>query len=213
MKIHTNIANTVMRKSMCYDYNIKLFPKVVMEVVYWIVDWCDKENPQTEEEKMVSQYGAELLIENFSKIFLLLLMGFTLEKGYESVVFLSVFSILRTQAGGFHCKTGWGCTLCMIGVWGIGIFGAEMVEIPLIMVCAIFIISVCVILWKAPKTINRVCYTLEDIKCKKVNSIMILSLSFVVSILCYSLRTLIMFAVALEVITLLPKNIFHLRRK
>lgn len=183
-----------------------------MEVIEKLVAWCDKENPQSNEENMVIQYGAELLIENCLKIGLLLIMGFVLGKGYESVVFLSVFCSLRTQAGGFHAKTGGGCMLCMLVVWGVGVFGAEMVEMSQIWVCIIFIIAACIIICEVPKTINRDCYTLKDIKYKKLNSIIILSLSTIVSMFCYTLQTLIMLAVALEVLTLLPENIFHLRR-
>lgn len=178
-----------------------------------LVAWCDKENPQTKEENMVTQYGAELLVENCFKICLLLVLGSVLHKGYETMIFLSVFCSLRTQAGGYHAKTGWGCMLCMVAVWGIGIFGAEMVKMSRIWVCVIFIIAVCIIICEVPKTINKDCYTQESINHKKINAIIILGLSTLISMLCYTKRTLIMCAVALEVMTLLPKNIFHIRRK
>lgn len=213
MKKHANIKKTFIRKNICYDCGIKIFPKVVMEMVEKLVAWCDRENPQSNEENMVIQYGAELLVENCFKIGLLIIMGFVLEKGYESIIFLSVFCGLRTQAGGFHAKTGWGCMLCMLVVWGIGIFGATMVEMSQIGVCVIFIIATCIIICEAPKTINRDCYTQEGINQKKINAIIILGFSTMISVLCYTKRSLIMCAVALEVITLLPENIFLLRRK
>lgn len=212
-KKHANIQKTFISKNICYDYGMKIFPKVVMEVVEKLVAWCDKENPQSKEENMVIQYGAELLVENSVKIILLLIFGFVLGKGYESIIFLFVFCGLRTQAGGYHAKTGWGCTFCMIGVWAIGIFCAEIIDMSLIWVCVIFIISFCIIIWKVPETVNRDCYHKENIKCKKNNAIMILGWSTIISTFCHTIRNLIMCAVVMEVITLLPNNIINLRRK
>lgn len=103
MKKHANIEKTFIRKNICYDCDMKIFAKVVMRMVEKLVAWCDKENPQTKEENMVTQYGAELLVGNCFKICLLLMLGFVLHKGYETMIFLSVFCSLRTQAGSGIC--------------------------------------------------------------------------------------------------------------
>lgn len=54
-----------------------------------LLEWCDKENPQNENENMVIRYGAELLVDNGLKILLLITLGFLIGKGAESVVFFT----------------------------------------------------------------------------------------------------------------------------
>lgn len=94
--------------------------RVVMDLLDKFVAWLSEKNPQTESENMVIRYGVELLLENILKILLLLGAGLLWGKGLETIIYLSVFCSIRTQAGGYHAKTGWGCCLCMLLVWMIG---------------------------------------------------------------------------------------------
>lgn len=168
-----------------------------------MVTWCNKENPQSECENLVISYGAELLIENGLKIAMLLVAGIVIGKGYESIIFLVVFCGLRTQAGGFHAKTGWGCGLCMIFVWAIGVLSSMVINLSVFGIVVLSIILIPIMIWKVPMTVNRDCYTAEVIKKKKINSLIILLVCAVVSIFFNEMGTGIMCAVTLEVITLL----------
>lgn len=168
-----------------------------------VVTWCNKENPQSEHENLVICYGAELLIENFLKIAMLLVAGTIIGKGYESIMFMVVFCGLRTQAGGFHAKTGWGCGLCMSLVWAMGILSSLVINISVFGIAVLSIVSIPIIIWKVPMTVNRDCYTAEVIKKKKLYSLIILFICAVISSLFAEGRTVIMCAVTLEVITLL----------
>ena len=47
------------------------------------VAWCGKISPTTEGEQLMIQYGAELLAENAARMSLLLLISFSLGKGWE----------------------------------------------------------------------------------------------------------------------------------
>lgn len=170
-----------------------------------LLEWCDQENPQNENENMVIRYGAELLVDNGLKILLLITLGFLLGKGAESVVFLLVFCSLRSQAGGFHAKTGWGCGLCMVLVWIIGILAAEQIGLSLMGVFALVFFMMPIIIWKAPKTINRHCYTSKEIRKAKIYALIILYACVTMAVMYVEWRSLIMCAVTLEVITLLPK--------
>lgn len=167
--------------------------------------WCNQANPQPDDENMIIRYGAELLIDNVLKIIVLLVLGFMLGKGLESVVFLLVFCSLRLKAGGFHAKTGWGCTLCMVLVWTSGILVAEQIRVSLVGVLALVFFMIPIIIWKVPKTINRHCYTLKEIIKAKIYAILILFICVVIAFISLEWRSLIMCAVTLEVMTLLPE--------
>lgn len=169
------------------------------------VAWLSEKNPQTESENMVIRYGVELLLENILKILLLLGAGLLWGKGLETIIYLSVFCSIRTQAGGYHAKTGWGCCLCMLLVWMIGMVTFEIIEVSLLEIFILFIFAVIIILWKVPKTVNRDCYTLLEQKEKKKNAVVLLYISIIVAICCKEWRTLVTCAVALEIITLLPE--------
>ena len=166
--------------------------------------WCDQVNPQSENENMVIRYGAELLFENCLKLLILLAIGFVIGKGYETVVFLTVFCGLRMQAGGFHAKTGRGCFLCMLIVWSVGMLCAENLDFSFLQILFLAFGFILIIIWQAPKTINRHCYTIETLKRKKIYSIVIVVVCIVISITYRDWSTLIMIALTLEVLTLLP---------
>ena len=73
-----------------------------------IVKWCNAVNPQSEKEDTIIRYGAELLIDNLLRVFIILLLGILLGKGYETAVILLMFCGIRSQAGGIHAKMSLG---------------------------------------------------------------------------------------------------------
>lgn len=169
------------------------------------LDWCNQVNPQSESENMMIRYGAELLVDNALKIIFLLVLGFVLGKGLESAVFLLAFCSLRFKAGGYHAKTGWGCALCMLIVWTIGLLAAEQISMSIEGVLILTFFMIPIIIWKAPKTINRDCYTVKEIIKAKDFAVVILLACIFMAVMYIELRSLIMCAVTLEVMTLLPE--------
>lgn len=172
------------------------------------VRWCNQVNPQSESENMVICYGAKLLFENCLKLLVLFVIGFAIGKGYETIIFLVVFCGLRTQAGGYHAKTGTGCALCMLAVWLIGMLCNEILYFSFFQILFLVFCFITIIILEAPKTINRHCYSTRVIKQKKIYSVIIVGMCAVIAIEYHDWRTLIMVALILEVFTLLPiKNI------
>lgn len=77
----------------------------------WIVDRIQKNG-------LVLSKDAEIYIFGFQTIFLkmlhvatMLLVGFSFHKMKETILFMIVYSLIRTYAGGFHAKTKKGCYL------------------------------------------------------------------------------------------------------
>ncbi|MDO5557596.1 MAG: accessory gene regulator B family protein [Clostridia bacterium] len=71
-----------------------------------------KEMPEMDDEKAeIIQYGLEMIVGEFPKIFLIFIIGYLL--GIGNLTLISFFSILpyRTFSGGFHLKTHIGCII------------------------------------------------------------------------------------------------------
>lgn len=178
----------------------------ISRIAVGFCDWLNKISPKNQEENKVIQYGMELLLDNIIKLFVILLIGVVLGKGFETLVVLSAFCGLRLQAGGIHAKTGLGCGLSMMLVWALSILGDVFFEINVLLLPFIYIVSVIIIVCCVPRTINIEHFSSQDKLIKKIHSIIALTLMMGIAFLIPTLRGLIIYPVILEVLTLLPKN-------
>ncbi len=106
------------------------------KIANWLLSHSDGKNYNVD----ILIYGLEVIGATWGKTLFFLLLG--LCSGYltETVVVLLVFSGLRSQAGGRHCKTSWGCSLTMISIiYGSILFG-KLVKLPdfLMVICFAF---------------------------------------------------------------------------
>lgn len=146
-----------------------------------IVKWCNNISPRSEKENMVIRYGAELLIDNSIRLLMVLLAGCLIGKGYETIIILAVFCGIRSQAGGIHAKTGWGCGIGMFGVWLFSLVCSEMIGLPLWSIHIIYLVSMGITMVIVPQTVNRDCYSKKMILRKKVNTCFLLSFCYMVA--------------------------------
>ena len=58
----------------------------------------------SEEEKEIYSYGYEILIDNIGKTFLLLMVGAIIHQFVATLVFVVVFTTLRSYCGGYHAS-------------------------------------------------------------------------------------------------------------
>lgn len=86
-----------------------------------ILNWCDKASPVSAKQRAIVGYGIELLLETVIKIVIIVLLGFLLHQGPETLLVLAVFCVLRSFAGGSHMKTNAGCAAAMVFMWGISL--------------------------------------------------------------------------------------------
>lgn len=93
-----------------------------------IVEWCSGKEA-SEEEKEVLVYGYSLILENLYKLIILLLIALVTGTLWQSVLIIASLVLLRSFAGGIHCRTSLGCTACMVAVWGAGLLVSR-IEIP-----------------------------------------------------------------------------------
>jgi len=178
----------------------------------WIVKCTLMNQQQSKEESIIIQYGADLIIENFQKLMIIIVAGFLIGALKETIIFLVVFCSLRFNAGGYHAQTGWGCISLLFCIWGIimicdKIFVFSSIGVLLGLVITTFSFFI----FLTPQTINSCCFTQKTIKRKKmVVSVMIIGY-LLISFLIPQYQTIIVGAMIMEAATLLVglKNIFR----
>ena len=166
----------------------------------------NKINPRDEDDNITIQYGVELILDNLLKLIFIHLLGILLGKGVETFIVLFVFCTLRLQAGGIHAKTNAGCFLGMLVIWFLSLSGSVIFKLNILNVIAIYLFSLTIFICLVPKSKNITYFTRAAILKKKVLSILFLTLLALIAIYNENLRELIIYPVALEVLTLLPPN-------
>lgn len=166
----------------------------------------NKINPRDEDDNITIQYGVELILDNLLKLLFIQLIGILLGKGVETFIILFVFCTLRLQAGGIHAKTNAGCFFGMMMIWLLSLSGAITFKLNLLNVITIYMVSLTVFIFAVPKSKNIIYFSHSAILMKKVISIVLLTLFVLVAVCNENLRELIIYPVALEVLTLLPPN-------
>lgn len=175
-----------------------------------LTQWCNNINHGSDEELVVIQYGAELFLDNLLRILALIIFGGIVGKLYETTMVLVIFCSIRSQAGGFHARTGWGCGTFMAAVCIISLLGSENMAIPLWWVMILYVISICIVMFFVPRTVNRSCFSPKAVVRKKRNTIVLISIFVVAACLEESLRNVICYPLFLEVATLIPNNKNHM---
>lgn len=69
-----------------------------------------------EQEKEYCQYFLELTLEKIFALGMIFIMAFCMNRVLEMLLFFVTFSSIRKYAGGYHCRTFYGCFLLSVGV-------------------------------------------------------------------------------------------------
>lgn len=73
----------------------------------------------SEEQLEICQYGMEMILATLLNIGSVLLIGLLGNGWLESIVFLTGFSLLRKQTGGYHAGSYFTCNLSLVLCYGI----------------------------------------------------------------------------------------------
>ncbi|WP_124067431.1 accessory gene regulator B family protein [Clostridium sp. E02] len=176
----------------------------ITKISFVLCNWMSRINHKSQEENTIIQYGIELLLDNLLKYIMIQLIGILIGKGFETFVVLVAFCSLRLQAGGIHAKTGIGCGISMVMIWGTSLLAGEYVPIGMVYIPYIYICSLIVILFCVPRTINIEYFSQQEIIKKKLYSFVILTVFVVVAFLFPFLKELLVYPVIIEVVLLLP---------
>ncbi len=127
---------------------MSLTEKIANRIAVWSLP---EDQEHYEEQLEVLSYGYVLFLENAYKTLALLIIAILTHTLLQTAIIIGSFVLVRSFAGGIHCKSGLGCTACMILVWAIGLVIAR-VDISLPLVLFMMLIVVGVIVKYAPRT-------------------------------------------------------------
>lgn len=173
-----------------------------------ISNWCLKRNKVSEIQEVAIRYGIELYLDSTIKIFLIIFIGILLGRGYETIIAIACFCMLRGQAGGIHMKSSFGCFFSMVIIVLLSVAGAEFVQkisVPVIVILSI--VSVMAIYLFAPyTTANNPISEEKIILSKKRKAMLIVVLVGLIACVVESshVRALLLIPVIIEIITILP---------
>lgn len=127
---------------------MSLTEKIANQIARWSLS---EEQENYEEQLEILTYGYVLFLENAYKTLVLLLIAVLTGTIFQTLVIIGSFVIVRSFAGGIHCKSGLGCTACMIMVWVVGLVVARTgLYIPLVLL--MLVITIGIIVSYAPRT-------------------------------------------------------------
>lgn len=148
-----------------------------------MTNWTMRSSPLAKEgEAEVVCYGIETILEFIEVVMICFLIGSGFGKGGETALALGGFCMLRSQAGGVHCRERWQCRLCMGMIVAAAVFVPELVVLPLWGRSLLFVGMGIVLYRKAPVNGKKV--KIEDVfvqKKKKYIAIMILCMAYLIS--------------------------------
>ncbi|MBO4947102.1 MAG: accessory gene regulator B family protein [Lachnospiraceae bacterium] len=139
---------------------MSLTEKFANRIAVWSLP---KDQEHYEEQLEVLSYGYVLFLENAYKTLALLIIAILTHTLIQTVIIIGSFVLVRGFAGGIHCKSGLGCTACMVLVWAVGlVMGQVGISLPVVLFMMLIIIGV--IVKYAPKTTRNNPIRKEDIR-------------------------------------------------
>lgn len=146
-----------------------------------MTNWTMRSSPLVKEgEAEVVCYGIETILEFIEVVMMFFLIGSGFGKGGETALALGGFCILRSQAGGVHCRERWQCRLCMGMIVAVAVFVPELLVLPLWV--RSFLFMGMVLYQKAPANGEKA--KIEDVsvqKKKKYIAVTILCAAYLIS--------------------------------
>lgn len=120
--------------------------EVIRRLAWWVTEQCLPDGDEIEQE--VVAYGLECRISDLVQVAMLVFLGLTLRRALEMLWFSVCFTVLKRQVGGFHLGSHFSC----IGVFSLLAVAASKlaVSIPSVAVLPGTLITLALVLWRAP---------------------------------------------------------------
>lgn len=83
---------------------------------------CSFFHEETQDGQEILEYGMQLVVETVFKTAVMIIITLAIGRLKDYLIFLVVFSFLRSDAGGKHCMTNLGCTSSMALIVAASLF-------------------------------------------------------------------------------------------
>lgn len=172
-----------------------------------ITKWCNKKRKITYIENTVIEYELESFLENIIKLIFLIILGFIVHRGIDTLIFITIFCTLRYHAGGFHMKTNMGCMFIMTIIWALSLGIGGNVKISNIAYIMIYSLICMIFIYFVPADFSNMrIICLSEKKKKKIISLLIVTFFFFIGIIInnHIIKGVIIITICLETISILP---------
>ena len=169
----------------------------------WVLN--NSESNDCSEELLI--YGLEIIGTSWMKVIMFLLLGMCIGYMGETVLVLCVFSSLRSQAGGRHCKTSIRCSAAMLSIIYGSILMGSVIELPPLFLVACYPFYFYHLYKYAPLPAkNSEHESMKKRSEKKTASLVLMTVFTIAAVLVTipKIRGMIYFAYTAELLTLLP---------
>lgn len=93
----------------------------------------------SKEHEEIYVYGFELILSFMSSVTIVLFLGAIIHKIIETLIFLTLFIVIRRFTGGFHAETYLKCQICTIGFY-LCVLGLTLVDQPSLLIHVLLMI-------------------------------------------------------------------------
>ena len=128
---------------------------VVNSIIRFLIN--NKAIDHNEDEVAFYKYGIEISLSSIIGISLILLLGFILNNIPASLIYLSMFILIRTITGGFHASTYIKCNLLTSTGFILVLYLSLLMNgyINRLFILGAYILSIAIIVYKAPVENNN----------------------------------------------------------
>lgn len=170
-----------------------------------LTNYYEKHVPLSEIDRLKMILGFQNIIHQAGMFFVIFTLAGVFHMFKETLLFLTVFSVYRGIAGGFHLSTSLGCIIAtsFINVGGTELALHISINIPAVLI--LFVIIVIITFIFAPRRTKNYPVSGETKRSLKVRSVLLIILLGVTAlILPYPFRELVTIAALAESLTLIP---------
>lgn len=146
---------------------------MIKTIAYQTGSYLKQEGILKENQREVFEYGLEIFISNIQNIMIIMSISYILKCSTEAIIFMSFFTLLRINSGGFHASTHGRCLLsymCMLfGAILIskGIYLMDITTVKLIQVLTIIVTIINIFILAPQDTENKRLNNNEKLKFKR----------------------------------------------
>lgn len=119
--------------------------KILNKIMRFI---SENDDNMDEEESEVIRYGLEILLIKISFFTAALIIGAIMQSFLECLIFITLFSLIRTTAGGYHAETRMQCFISSMSIFAVSLgiiklvstYGYILIPLSILSVLSILII-------------------------------------------------------------------------
>lgn len=115
-----------------------------------IAAYSFKKSSLANEDKEICVYGLNLILSTVINFMVILSIGTLCNKLYETIIFMLVYSSIRSQAGGYHAKSKEACLILFVLGFIVMLASVQYIRLPLYVVGGLLLLCNIIVVELSP---------------------------------------------------------------